>query len=41
TPRTERETTNSGWAETPKTDRGGMDDDYIIRSTPTPSTDKR
>jgi splicing factor 3B subunit 1 len=36
------ETTNSGWAETPKTDRGGMDDaDYIIRSTPTPSTDKR
>ncbi|CAF3330019.1 unnamed protein product [Rotaria sp. Silwood1] len=42
TPRTERETTNSGWAETPKTDRGGMDDvDDIIRSTPTPSTDKR
>ncbi|CAF3643494.1 unnamed protein product [Adineta steineri] len=42
TPRTERETANSGWAETPKTERGGMDDaDYIIRSTPTPSTDKR
>jgi splicing factor 3B subunit 1 len=36
------ETTNSGWAETPRTDRGGMEDaDYVTRSTPTPSTDKR
>ncbi|XP_021947605.1 splicing factor 3B subunit 1 isoform X2 [Folsomia candida] len=40
TPRTERETpgNNSGWAETPKVDRSGVD---MIENTPTPSASKR
>lgn len=29
---------NSGWAETPRTDRGGVD---LIQDTPTPSASKR
>jgi splicing factor 3B subunit 1 len=40
TPKTERETPghNSGWAETPKVDRSGVD---MIENTPTPSASKR
>ena len=40
TPRTERETVGSGWAETPRTDRGGGGE-KIISETPTPSASKR